>query len=373
MKQLTRWMLFLSIIIAVLSCQKQTTKWQGTIEEENDIIVVKNPQEPMYGEEIFSLEEELSIGVVEGKEEFLFSEIRRIAVDEQGRIYVLDLKEHSVKIFDENGSFVKKFGKKGQGPGEFQFPFEIFILGKDEIVVQSVHFSLFSRDGDYKRSISTTPTRLGPAKMDSEGNIVGLVVVMEEENPRYELKKFDSEMNLLHSLGSSSIPKLRADTFNPFFPRLLWCIGLNDQIICGTQDKYKITIFDSEGKATRKISKEFTPIKIDQADIDERTEGMLPEMKSRMTIPKYHNAFLWISADDEGKIFVQTWERTYNRDGYLFDIFDQEGKYLAKVPIPAKSTKYPLIFKKNKLFTIEEDEEGFQVVKRYKVTWNIDL
>jgi len=29
----------------------------------------------------------------------------------------------------------------------------------------------------------------------------------------------------------------------------------------------------------------------------------------------------------------------------------------------------PQAFKKSKLYTIEEDEEGYQYAKRYKVTW----
>lgn len=31
--------------------------------------------------------------------------------------------------------------------------------------------------------------------------------------------------------------------------------------------------------------------------------------------------------------------------------------------------KNPIVCKKNRLYAIEEDEEGYQVVKRYKVTW----
>jgi hypothetical protein len=37
------------------------------------------------------------------------------------------------------------------------------------------------------------------------------------------------------------------------------------------------------------------------------------------------------------------------------------------VKIPLKTRPY--VLKKRKLYTIEEDEEGYQIVKRYKVTW----
>ncbi|MGB2843608.1 MAG: hypothetical protein WBC02_01995 [Candidatus Aminicenantaceae bacterium] len=38
--------LLFSFIILVF-CNKQKTEWKGTIEEENGIMVVKNPKEPM--------------------------------------------------------------------------------------------------------------------------------------------------------------------------------------------------------------------------------------------------------------------------------------------------------------------------------------
>ncbi len=86
-----------------------------------------------------------------------------------------------------------------------------------------------------------------------------------------------------------------------------------------------------------------------------------------MLILKYKSAYQRFVVSDEGKIFVMTWERVADGDGFYYDIFDSEGKCIAKIPL--KIT--PQVIKKNKLYTIEEDEEGYQYVKRYKVTWKI--
>jgi hypothetical protein len=43
------------------------------------------------------------------------------------------------------------------------------------------------------------------------------------------------------------------------------------------------------------------------------------------------------------------------------------GKYMAKISLKSR----PYVIKKNKLYTIEEDNEGYQIVKRYKITWKI--
>lgn len=90
----------------LISFGEQKAEWKGTIEEENGVKVIKNPKEPMYGEDVFSLEEELSIGEAEGREEYMFSEIRSIAVDDEEKIYALDIMAAHVKVFDQNGNFM---------------------------------------------------------------------------------------------------------------------------------------------------------------------------------------------------------------------------------------------------------------------------
>jgi hypothetical protein len=50
--------LFGSVVMLLVSCGKQSNGWKGTIEEVDGITVVKNPREPMYGNEVFSIEED---------------------------------------------------------------------------------------------------------------------------------------------------------------------------------------------------------------------------------------------------------------------------------------------------------------------------
>jgi len=77
--------------------------------------------------------------------------------------------------------------------------------------------------------------------------------------------------------------------------------------------------------------------------------------------------------DDEERLFVQTYERVKDKEQYYyFDVFDPIGKYIAKVPIKVRGIRQ-YIWKKNKLYTVEEDEDGFQIVKRYKVTWKVKI
>ena len=355
--------LSISAFMMLVSCQKQKAEWKGNIEEVDGVIVVKNPKEPMYGEDVFSLEEELSIGEVEGREEYMFTGIRSMVVDDAGRIYVLDRREPHVKVFDQNGTYIRTIGRRGQGPGEFTMPLSISITRQNEFVVDDFRSRLvfFSLEGEFKKNLLVAKIGLLRIDLDSEGNLVGVVIVSEEENPRYELKKFDSELNYLHSLGSSPLPSVSG--LNPFGGAILSQIDNIDQVVCGYPENYEIKIFDKDGNLKRKIKKNYDPVEITEEEIKEETEGISPEIK--LSIPKYHSAYRWITTDDEGRIFVMTWERANEGEVYYYDVFDSEGKFIVKIHLKTR----PYVLKKKKLYTVEEDDEGYLFVRRYKVTW----
>jgi hypothetical protein len=200
--------------------------------------------------------------------------------------------------------------------------------------------------------------------IDSAGNIIGIVIVEEEDNPRYELQKFNPELNYLCSLDSSPLPGTN-NRYNPFGGVLRWDIYKKNQIVCGYPKNYEMKIFDAEGRLIKKIMKEYDPVAITEEEIEEvkKRESRLPP-SWKLVIPKYHSAYSWFIVDDENRIFVRTWEKASEK-GYYYDIFDLEGRYIAKILLKHR----PLIFRKNKLYTLEEDEEGYQVVKRYNVIW----
>ena len=354
---------FFLITILCCSCSQQNSGWKGTIEEVGGVTVVKNPKEPIYGEEVFSLEEELSIGEVDGREEYMFSQLGNVKVDEEERIYVLDTKEAHIKIFDRDGAYLKTVSKKGQGPGELGLPRPISITSKNEIMIPDLmnrRLTFFSLEGEFIKNISTAEMSLFSTKIDTQGNIIGMVSVREEGNSRYELKKFDPDLNYIYSIASSPLPTI--NNFDPFMAVLRWDLNNNDQVVFGYPKTYEIRISDSDGNEVKKITKEYDPVEVTQEEIEE-LEEMPPGIKVSMS--KFHPAYNRIFVDDELRIFVSTWEKIKEGEGYYYDVFDGDGKYIAKIPLKVR----PQTWKNGKLYTIEEDEDGFQYVKRYRVTW----
>jgi hypothetical protein len=60
---------------------------------------------------VISIEEVLTIGEPEGREELMFSQIG-IAVDNDENLYVLDRKAVEIRVFSRDGEYLRSFGEK---------------------------------------------------------------------------------------------------------------------------------------------------------------------------------------------------------------------------------------------------------------------
>jgi hypothetical protein len=202
-------------------------------------------------------------------------------------------------------------------------------------------------------------------KIDNEGNITASYMIMDNE-VTYLLKKFNRQLKELSPIFSTMV--LKYPNLDPFFPRCYWDITNEDNLVWGFADKYELFIIDSKGKPVKKITRDYDPIKI----TDEEKESIIEErFGGRENIDSvvkliwndHHNPFIYLCVDDRGRIFTRTYEMAPESDGYYYDVFDPDGKYVAKISLKSR----PYVIKKSKLYTIEEDEEGYQFVKRYKI------
>ncbi len=368
--------LFLVILMFVVSCGQKGTKWQGTIEEENGITVVKNPKEPIYEEDVLQLEEDLVITSPED-EELMFQSLTFLVVDDAENIYVSDSKAGHILVFDKNSEFVRKIGRRGQGPGEIVYPFEVQILGQKELFVNDMgqakaHF--FTLDGEFLRQKTTSQMiAFRRPKADSAGNIVAGYAIGGEPI-KIVLKKFDSELNPICEITSSDIIT-QPPVLEYFEARrstnYVWNVLSTDEIIWGDIKKYEIHVCNSEGKCVKRIIKDYDAVTITGAEKNKLIKNMYGDnpVPSNITFkfPDSYPPFIRFSCDEEGRIFVQRYDSSQVEERIFYDIFDAEGKFIAKTTLNYR----PQIWKNSMMYCVEEDEDGFEIIKRYKANWAI--
>jgi len=99
------------------------------------------------------IEEVLTIG--QDDEGIIFQWVG-LTTDKQRNVYITDLKDYSIKKFDEEGKFIKKTGRKGQGPGEFTTPGIIRFKDGNLFVgqFQNTGIQVFDTDLNYIKNIS---------------------------------------------------------------------------------------------------------------------------------------------------------------------------------------------------------------------------
>ncbi len=131
-----------------------------------------------------------------------------MAFDEaEERLYVVDTRQHVVKIFDRSGQYLGEFGGLGDERGEFHYPLTIAIRGGTIYVVDSFHFAVqaFDLDGNYLFSFG--PTKVGMGTMarprdiaiDSDNNIYITDAV------RNNVQIYSAEGQLLLTVGEAGV------------------------------------------------------------------------------------------------------------------------------------------------------------------------
>jgi hypothetical protein len=368
MKKLLWLIMIFLITINLAAADKIEVK---TIDGVQVVFNPKNPAPPKGTPAKLALKEEFSLG--EGnKEEEIFSEITSFVVDDEGSIYILDRKENKILVFDKKGKYLKSFGKKGQGPGEMSGPVGIHFTPAKEIMVEdplNQRLAFFSLDGKFLKNISTAKfLTLAGIALDSLGNMIGQYVAVGGNKINREIEKFDKDLNPLFTIATYDLSNILAGKINPFSMLTIYRVGKDDTILISNLDRYEIKVLNAEGKVIKRILKDWEPVKITEEYKRERLAQLPPEaamIKDKIEVPKvfppYENFFL----DEQGRIFVKTYEIGKTKEEHFIDIFDAAGNYIARLAL--KGGEH--FIKGGKLYSIEETEDGFQVLRCYSVHW----
>jgi hypothetical protein len=355
------------VVVMTIGFSEPDQAWKGSISQENGITVVRNPKEPLYEGKILSLNKELAIGGAGASENTVIASARSLAVDDAENIYVLDEKDFAIKVFDKAGTFIRRFGQRGRGPGDLDKPSRISIDRSKNVLMiinGALGLSFFSFDGTFLKNFAAEEAKRAQyARADSAGRIVLNSIRTQDIDHRWDvLGKFETESGPPLEVKKTTL----GSPYDFLMPLVYWDIDEKDHIYYGYPQGFEIEIIDPRNKTVKKIIKDYDPVEPGaevKAQIAQTMKSMTPSLAEKVFVSKYHSAFINFLIDEQGRLFVSSWMKT-GKD-YVYDVFDPQGRYTARFPLPFRA----VIFKKGRLYCIEEDADGYQAVTRYSVNW----
>jgi len=157
-----------------------------------------------------------------------------------GRLYLVDTGSHEVKIFARDGALLKRFGRRGTGPGEFNYPTMIWMSNGGEILVSdSMNFrtQVFDSAGNFLRKFGEVGDGAGHQAQakgiatDSNGHVYIVDSMM------HAVQIFDPSGTFLFKLG------FRGEAPGQFWLPAGIFIGERDRIYVADSYNGRIQVF----------------------------------------------------------------------------------------------------------------------------------
>ncbi len=396
------------------------TSRSATVERDSigDTLVVRTVAGSSWGEGTGRLVPETTIGVLDGPEEFIFGNLRAIAVAPDGRIMALDGQIPALRVYDADGNFVQTIGRDGEGPGEFGQPDSgLVILSDGRIVVRdpgNARLQVFDGSGEALDTWSVIPggfntsnpmlrargdTLLTPVLVDRDADVTewemglqrtapdgSIVDTLRQPDAGFEAPRIEARRES-ESGSSVSINGV------PFSPDEQVAFHPDGFFIHGINDSYSFTLLRPGGFIRIERAVDPAPVAAGEkesaeANATRNMRGMDPNWRwNGAPIPDVKPAYAALYAAEDGRIWVMVEGRGVERDNpdfdpadpespetvwrsrYAFDIFDPDGTFVGRVDVPEDLGRFPTpVIRGDQLWGVTRDDLGVQRIVRYRLT-----
>lgn len=182
--------------------------------------------------------------------------------DKNGRLYIVDRNNAQVLVWNKDGSFNTAFGSRGEGPGEFGFPWRIKALNEKLYVLdggRKIH--ILGLNGAFERSfsvswkvrdfmpLSETRFLFGVEEMKSSSDI-RMAFYLSDENGK-EIRQIKEWPN---QFLAGVVEGNNKATIRPFSGDVVLQRDAKGQVYMGYGAEAKVYAVNEEGEITKTIA-----------------------------------------------------------------------------------------------------------------------
>lgn len=320
-----------------------------------------------------------------------FGMVRSIVADAGGAIYVADVQANEIRVFGADGAHLRTIGRSGDGPGEFNALYALAWIG-DTLAAfdpRNGRIGFLSPAGDWLGSTLYLPLTADPmtvrfhAASVDEAYIIGYL--RREDGSRMIFNRVTGSGIAdtlvpppLTGFGPSPVivcphPDGGISFFTtPFAPRHVTTPAPGGVLATAWSADYRVALVTEAGDTVRVIERDYRPYPLmdeeweagtaDYRRFREEMPGVRCEPPG-LSRPDAKPAIRHLFFDAEGRLWVER----YADDGFAYDIFDRDGRFLGTVDVPDRDERFPPYARSGWLYQVETDEFGVQQVASYRV------
>ena len=315
-----------------------------------------------------------------------FSGIVGLIADAQHNIYVADGSE--IRVFDEQGQLVRRFGREGSGPGEFRSLQSIGWLGDTLLTMdwRNVRIGLMTPTGEWVgqrelpaisgsriRFHQTGPAELYSSAVRRDGSRSQFAYV------RQTMSGDGDTIGVPPSPEPISPTTVACDIQNgitfytpSFAPQTVKQPAPNTTLLDFSSAEYRLHFIKLPD--TVRIIERDLPRQPVSDDEWSREEARFRAWRDSLTgnpvcrpagphRPEAKELLRGVFFDDQSRIWVER----QNGAGFTFDVLDADGTLLAELDAPERSTRVPIYVRGDRLYLVTTDSLDVQFVKAFQI------
>lgn len=361
------WLLTSTTLVAITIFPGSQKPYPVVTTVKNGVKTITNPDYPKEGRFVARLTEEMSCGEKATPEEATLGKPIDLKVDDQGQVYAMDWGDMHIKIYDEQGHFLRTVSRSGQGPGEFGLPSRFELMKNGNICIldggqrrvsflsnEGQYLSSFNLEGFFRSLAVDGQGRFYLAKWEAAGEPV---LSGEFREVPYVTKIFRTDVSgkefvhLLDMFGETLAMKSVAGGGVVSFGGLheiVWNVNRRGRLYGGYNETYLLNAYSEDGKVAFAFGRECTLIK------NTRYKGQVGQKRM---LPAFSRSLIF---DDDDNLWIEATTKE-NTKGYIYDIFSPEGIYLRQV----KSEEKVTCIKNGKIYSLLRSEDQYPYIKRF--------
>lgn len=300
------------------------------------------------------------IGEVDGREAYTFGQVAGVVVGEDGRIYVGDAQNLEVRVFSGDGELETRFGREGEGPGEFRNISGVSRAPGGVAVLDGMlgRVTVFAPRGEIVRSFRLERPYMilehfALMRFDDGGRFydrarlasavlvdtVGVLIYSASGEPVDTVRVAAIEQDHLvverDGRPVMSFPR-------PFAPRPSLAVGPEGRIHFTRGGDYRILVLSPRGDTLRMLRRELEPPSVTpeerdsaRASVEERFREAAGSAPPRdLELPDTKPLISGLLVDRAGNLWVQRGSAA-GRSGREWDVHGPDGVLLGSVEMPA--------------------------------------